>query len=295
MKKTTTLSKKSLGIICILLSAACFTGMNAFVRLSGDLPSMQKSFFRNLVALAFASVILVKNKTGFIPQKKENLKLLLIRAAAGTLGVLCNFYAVDHLPLSDASMLNKMSPFFAVAFSAVFLKEKAGAVRVAAILTAFAGAILIIKPSFSNISFVPALIGFLGGISAGGAYTAVRSLGKRGEKGPYIVFFFSAFSCLLLLPQLIFNFHPMTLTQTACLLLAGLSAAGGQFSITAAYSFAPASEISIYDYSQVLFSAILGSFLFHQIPDRLSFVGYGLIISMAVLMFLYQSKTSRVS
>ena len=43
-------SNKTMGIFCILLSGLCFTGMNTFVRLSGDLPTMQKVFFRNFVA-----------------------------------------------------------------------------------------------------------------------------------------------------------------------------------------------------------------------------------------------------
>ena len=82
---------------------------------------------------------------------------------------------------------------------------------------------------------------------------------------------------------------PMTRMQMVILLLAGLSAAGGQFAITAAYSYAPAKEISVYDYSQVIFAAIMGFFLFGQVPDYLSIVGYILICGMAVYMFLYNT------
>ena len=77
----------------------------------------------------------------------------------------------------------------------------------------------------------------------------------------------------------------MTWQQFGILLLAGLSAAGGQFSITAAYCYAPAKEISIYDYSQIIFSAILGFAIFGQLPDMLSWLGYVTICSMAVMMF----------
>ena len=78
--------------------------------------------------------------------------------------------------------------------------------------------------------------------------------------------------------------------QLVYLLLAGLAAAGGQFGITAAYFHAPAKDISVYDYSQVIFAAILGFFLFEQVPDAFSFFGYVLICSMAVFMFLYNKK-----
>ena len=68
------------------------------------------------------------------------------------------------------------------------------------------------------------------------------------------------------LPFLIFDYQPISLSQLLYLLLAGLSATGGQFSITAAYSFAPAKEISVYDYSQVVFASLLGYFIFRQAP-----------------------------
>lgn len=284
------ISKRTLGIVYILLSAFCFTLMNTFVRLSGELPSIQKSFFRNFIAVIFAFIILKKNGLPVKPSDKSNIKFLIIRSVMGTLGILCNFYAVDHLVLSDASMLNKMSPFFAVIFSLIFLKEKVTPFQVGAVIAAFIGALFIIKPSFENISLVPALIGFIGGMGAGAAYTAVRHLGQKGEKGPFIVFFFSAFSCVVTLPYLIFNYHHMSLWQLVCLLLAGLSASGGQFSITAAYCCAPAKEISVYDYSQVVFSAVLGYFIFNQLPDGYSFIGYFLIIATAVMMFLYNRK-----
>ena len=117
------LSDRQKGMICIILSAFCFAWMNAFVRLSGDLPFIQKSFFRNLVALLFALAMLLREHGCFLP-KKGSLPFLVLRATAGTLGILCNFYAIDHLALSDASILNKMSPFFAILCSWIFLREK---------------------------------------------------------------------------------------------------------------------------------------------------------------------------
>lgn len=274
------------GIVCIIVSAFCFALMNLFVRLSGDLPSVQKSFFRNLVAFFFALAVMKKNHIGF-SGKKSNLLPLILRSAFGTAGILGNFYAVDHLVLADASMLNKMSPFFAIVFSAFILKERVRPFQAFAVGGAFLGSLLIIKPTVAGMEMFPAILGFLGGMGAGAAYTMVRYLSERGEKGPLIVCFFSGFSCLATLPFLIFGYHPMSGQQLALLLLAGLSAAGGQFAITAAYSYAPAREISVYDYSQIIFSAGFGYLVFGQIPDLLSWLGYLVICSMAVAMFFY--------
>lgn len=266
--------------------------MNTCVRLSGDVPSIQKSFFRNFVAMIFAFILLLKNKDS-LKWKEGNLKYLLLRATFGTIGILCNFYAVDHLVLSDASMLNKMSPFFAILFSYIILKEKANLLQWISVTVAFLGSLLIIKPTLSNMDLFPSIIGLTGGLGAGIAYTMVRVLGQRGENKGYIVFFFSAFSCLATMPYLIFNFSPMSMTQTIYLLFAGVCACIAQFSITTAYCYAPAKEVSIYDYSQIIFSAIIGYFLFNQIPDSFSILGYIIICSMALFMFIYNNMIQK--
>ncbi len=285
------MNEKYKGIICILFSAASFALMSVFIRLSGDLPSMQKSFFRNVVAFIFALVMLKKNGAGFSGDRK-NFGYLICRSVFGTIGVLCNFYAVDHLVLADASMLNKMSPFFAILFSFILLKERVSLKQAAAVAGAFLGSLLILKPSASGLINMPAFIGLMGGLTAGAAYTFVRILGTRGEKGPFIVCFFSGFSTLVLLPVMIFDYVPMTGRQLVMLLFAGLAAAGGQFGVTAAYTYAPAKEISVFDYTQILYSALFGFLLFGQVPDLFSWIGYVVICSMGVWMFFQQKHSN---
>ncbi len=283
------MSSKTKAILYIILSAFSFCLMNTFVRLSGDLPSVQKSFFRNLVALGVAVAVLIRSGKG-IHLQKENLPFFFLRSFCGTTGILCNFYAVDHLLLSNASMLNKMSPFFVLVFSYFILKEKLTPVQIGVVVVAFIGSLFIVKPTLSNLELFPSMIGLLGGISAGGAYSMVRYLGLKGEDGTVIVLFFSAFSCLAVLPWIFLNFQPMTLHQTLMLLCAGLFATGGQFGITAAYTHAPAREVSVFDYTQVIFAAVIGYLFFGDVPDGWSFLGYFLIIGAAVAIFLYNNR-----
>lgn len=279
------MTNKQKGIGFILLSAFSFALMNLFIQLAGDINPIQKSFFRNLIAFLFAALVLLKS--GDFSYKKDNLKYLVLRSTLGTIGILCNYYALGHLLLSDASMLNKLSPFVVLICSYIFLKEKINAVQVLSIVTAFIGSLFIIRPGFSLSAMLPALIGLLGAIAAGGAYTTVRYLGLRGERGPFIVFFFSAFSCVAVLPYILFNYEPMTLRQLGMLLLAGLAASGGQFGVTYAYRYAPARDISIYDYTQVIFAAVFGFAAFGQLPDRMSLIGYVIICGVSVMMYLY--------
>ena len=281
MKKQGSINSKTKGIICIIASAFFFSLMSLFVRMSGDLPTMQKAFFRNAIAAAFAIVILSRTPERF-HIRRESWPDLILRSVYGTLGVILNFWAIDHITIADASVLNKMSPFFAIMMSAIILKEKATRKEWLIVAVAFFGAVLVIKPT-AGVASLPALAGLLSGFGAGAAYTYVRKLGKSGERGPVIIMVFSLFSCIVCLPFMIFDYHPMTLTQILILLGAGMSAMGGQLTITAAYTFAPAKQISVYDYTNVVFTSAWGLIAFSEIPDGLSILGYIIIISMAVL------------
>ena len=273
------MTDKKKGILFILMAAFFFSLMTVFVRLAGDVPTMQKAFFRNVVAAVLAAILLVRSKEKFMVQKK-NLPALFMRCAVGTAGILCNFWAVDHMRIADANILNKLSPFIATLMSIFILKEIPNRVEWLSVLLAFIGAAFVAKPGAGIASF-QALVAILGGFTAGTAYTYVRKLGLNGEKGPVIVLSFSLFSTIVLLPNLLFNYRPMTLGQFLFLILAGMSAAGGQLSITAAYQHAPARDISVFDYSQVVYAALFGFFLFGEVPDAWSFVGYAIIIGTA--------------
>lgn len=280
--------KPWLGIMYIVISAFCFSLMSVFVRKAGDLPTFQKALFRNAVA-AVAGFVMVAKSGSFKMQKGSFLPLIL-RSIVGTVGIVGNFYAIDRMNISDASILNKLAPFFSVIFSIWILKEKASVWDLLFVGVAFCGALFVVKPSFDVTEFLPALVGVLGGLGAGMAYTFVRHLSNHGERGPFIVFFFSVFSCLAILPIVIVQWQPMAVWQVGWLLLAGCAASGAQFSVTAAYAHAPAKEISVYDYSQVLFTAVWGVVFFAELPDYLSVIGYVIIISAALAKYFVGRK-----
>ena len=278
------LSNRTKGIIFIILSAFGFAMMSAFVKLAGDLPSFQKTFFRNLVSAIVALILILKHKESLFG-KKENQKTLIMRSTFGTLGIVLNYYAIDRLILSDAN------PFFVIIFSALFLKEKINFKQGLALVIAFSGALFIIKPSF-NFEMIPALAGIGGAIFAAAAYTCLRVLGGK-EKHYTIVFYFSAFSLVAIFPFMMAVYKSMTMTQLMYLLLAGVFASVGQFGITLAYKYAPAKEISIFDYSNIIFSALISFVIFGALPDYLSVIGYLIIFGASLFMFLYNKKLDK--
>ncbi len=283
-------ANRTKGILFILSAAFFFSLMTVFVRLSGDVPTMQKAFFRNIVAAFLAAFILMRSGEKFY-FPRTSLMDMFLRCSIGTMGILCNFWAVDHMQIADANILNKLSPFFAILMSIFILKERPNRVEWLSVLLAFIGAAFVAKPGAGIASF-PALVAILGGFTAGTAYTYVRKLGLSGVKGPVIVFSFSVFSTLILLPNILLNYHPMSVKQFVFLVLAGCSAAIAQLSVTAAYQNAPARDISVFDYSQVVYAAVFGFLLWGEIPDALSFLGYAIIIGTAFGKWYWMTKRS---
>ena len=283
--KTIKSNKVYIGIIFILISSLGFALMSVFVNLSGsDIPSIQKVLFRNGVSVIVSAVMILYHKEKFT-FGKENHKYLITRSTFGTIGMVLFFYSISQIPnIADANMINKLSSFFLIAFSAIFLKESVKKYQIIAMIVAFIGTVFIIRPTFDSIDI--SYIAALGAsIAAGAAYTILRFLRNRV---PYykIVFYFSTFSVLVLTPFVITRFEPMTMTQVIYLVLAGVFATVGQYGITLAYKYAPASEISIYNYSNVVFASVLAFFVLNQVIEPLSIIGYLIIFGASLYMFL---------
>lgn len=295
-KKKSRLTPRQKGVIFLLISAFSFALMALFINLAGDMPVFMKAFFRNLVAIVMSYIMLARSPEKF-KIKKGSLPGLIMRASFGTVGILANFYAISNTNISDAMMLNKLSPFFALITSIFILKEAADGFQWAAILTAMAGAVFVVRPSFlfgnlgiSGDSVFPLAIALLGGICAGIAYAFLRKVTVNGERPIIVVAFFSTFSCIVLIPFIIFTYQPITPMQLFYCAMTGVAACFGQIFISSAYAACPAKEISIYDYSTVIFTALLGLFVLHEIPDWLSIAGYAIIIGASVLNYLYNNN-----
>lgn len=281
------MSDRNKGILLMLLSSMGFSLMAMFVKLSGDVSAIQKTLIRNGVSMIIAFGFVIYYKERFFG-KKENQKFLLLRSVLGAIGVILNFYAIDHLVLSDADMLNKMSPFITIIFAAIFLKEYVMRFQVVSIIIAFLGTLFIIKPTF-DLDMIPYMAGILSAVFAGGAYTVLRLLGNR-EQFYTVVFYFSAFTTVVLLPFVIIFYEPMTMKQWIYLLAAGFFATIGQFGITVAYKYAPPREVSIFSYATVVYAGLISIVMFGQIPDLWSIIGYITIFAVSLYMFLRNNK-----
>ena len=285
------MSDKQKSIIAMLLSALAFSLMGVFVKVVGDISVIQKAIFRSSTIMILSFIMLRTNSIPIFGIKHH--KLLFLRSLFGTFGILFNYYAIDHLILSDANIIFRLSTIFLILFSWIFLREKINSKQFITILTAFVGVFLIIKPEFS-VEIIPYIIAILGAGFAALAYTTLRVLGQK-EHTTIIVFFFSFFTTIVLMPYVIINYEPMTWQQVIYAILAGICAGIGQLGVTIAYKLAPAKEVSIYNYFGVVFSAVFSIALFGNVPDTLSIIGYIIIFGTSYYMYIQTTKRTALS
>ncbi len=296
------MNDKRKAVVLMIFASLFFAVMSFLVKLASDVPSIEKAMYRNVVGLIIMFIILSTRvfkegkQIGFSESikifKPKNLKFVLLRAVLGTLGVVATYYAIDSLILADSTILTRTSPFFTLLASWWFLGEKINKKTVMAMIISFIGVIFVVKPVF-DVRMIPYLIGLTGAIFAGLAYVVLRILGTKGENGNVVVFYFSLFSAVTLAPLAMFVYKDLTTYEAIVILLSSVSAMGAQICITKAYSYAPASEISIYIYFQVIFTAILGFVFLGEIPDIYSVIGYFIVMGASYWLYLENNKSKK--
>jgi len=275
------------GIIYILLSSLFFALMASFVKSVSHIPLAEKIFFRNLVGI-FSMFWLIKKNN--ISLKPNHFKLIALRSLFGLSGVACYFYAITNLKLADAVILNKTSPFFVVVLSVLFLHEKVNRKQLMALGIALMGVLFVVKPQM-DLSILPALVGLMAAFFAGTAYTIIRNL-RLYDDSRIIVFYFCAFSVILMIPFMMFGqFVVPQGNDIFNLLMIGVMATTAQFLMTNGYRHAPASELAVYSYANILFSILIGIFIWTEIPDFFSVVGAILVVAGGIVNYFAVNRS----
>ncbi len=273
---------KKKGIVFILMSALFFSIMAAFVKSIPEIPLTEKMFFRNFIGLLAVSVTLARRKKSIKPRSPL---LMVSRALFGLAGVGLYYAALERLPLANAVMINKLSPVFVIVFAVVFLKEQVNRHQKAALVIALIGAVLVVRPGLDYTLFA-GILALMSAAFAGAAYTVVRKL-TQYDSPVLIVFYFCLISSVVLLPFMaVEGIVVPNLKQLISLVGIGVSALVAQLFMTNAYQYAPASELSIFTYSDILFSFVIGMVIWVEFPDGLSIFGGLLIVLSGVVNYL---------
>ena len=281
------MNNKTKGILWMLISVIGFTAMSLVIKYIPNIPIYEKLFFRNLINCLMSFIFIVKNKKT-LSIEREYIPFVFGRSLFGSLGMASNFYAIEYLTIADANMLNKLSPVFVTICACYFLNEKIDKKQIIGIIFMLIAVVFVVKPG-NSFTLVPSLIGLFGALTAGFSYTIIRYLNGKVES-EVIIFYFSLTTVVGTLPYMLFNFVKPTLIELIFLVGIGITATFGQFGLTYAYKLAPASEVSIYNYTIIITGMISGYLVFGEIPDFYSLIGGTIIIVTAIYLYLHNKN-----
>lgn len=271
-------------ILLSILNSLFFAIITVLVKSAGNIPSVQKIFYRNIIsAIVLFIVIKIKKEDIKIP---KNAKFpLLMRCIIGFIAMIMSFYAYTNMKIADANMLKNLAPIFTAITAFFVLKENIPKSNWLAYAFSIGGCLLILKPGGGNIYLVPGIICTLSSVLAGFSLTMLRKMGTSGLKGLPSAYYFTIFCTICSAPWIVFDFHPISSMQLFYLGSCGLLAALYHVTLSYCYSIVPCGRVSIYSYMSIFFGGILGFVFFKEIPDNISLIGYLIIICVAIFLF----------
>ncbi|BCB05277.1 DMT family transporter [Bacillus sp. KH172YL63] len=278
------------GVLLAILSSLIFSIMNALVKGVGDsIPSSEVVFFRSFIGAALIFLIMKRRS---VPFSRTGIPMLILRGMLGAFYLLAYFYTISQITLADASILAHLSPFFAVLFSFLFLKEKVPKGVLIILPLVVAGIVLVAKPGVYSSYSVHALVGVLGALFAGGAATSIRYLSKTHHSYE-IVFYFLAAGTIVALPIMWDSFVIPSLSDTMFLIAIGVVSLIGQVFLTSAFTHEKVVVVEIARYIGIVFNALWGFLFWTEIPDIYTISGGILIVAACIL--LSRKKQTRPS
>jgi len=289
-----TLSKLKLmdrGVLFMLLSAI-FGALNGAVAkyLTGYMDPLEIVFYRNFLGVL---IILFSLKKFSVSVNTSKLHLLFLRGLFGALAMVLFFYTIATIPLGEAAILNKTSPFFVTILAYYLMKETITLRTFFALIIGFLGIILIMKPFGIEISFEH-FLGVLGGFFAAAAYATIKKIKDIYDARIIMLSFMGVgmiipLGLFLFTPYVEFKMHTEILVWVFVGFMAVISTAS-QWFLTRAYSLSRASIIGVVSYTNIPFAIGFGVMLGDSLPDIFTFIGIVLIVVGGILVSKKSSK-----
>jgi drug/metabolite transporter (DMT)-like permease len=268
------------GAFYMVLSALLFAGMSAAVKAaSATLPNSMVVFFRNAVSLVALLPLALRHGPRALATR--HLGEHLVRGVGGLLAMYCFFYAIAHLRLADAVLLNYSLPLLIPFVERAWLGEPVPHRLWRPLSVGFLGIVLILRPG-SEVFHPAALVALLAAGFGAVAQVGVRRL-THSEPITRIVFYFALIATSLSALPLAHTWTAPGAPAWAALLTSGVLATGGQLALTRAYSHAPASRVGPFLYSGVVFSGALDWLIWGRLPDALFLMGASLVVAAGAL------------
>lgn len=285
-----------IGIGFKITSALAFTVMAALVKILAErVPMGEIMFFRSFFALPALLMWLAARKEFRAALSTSRPMGHLWRAVAGMAAMGLNLSAVSLLPLPNVTAIIFISPLIVLPLAVIFLGERAGIYRWSAVLVGILGVGIILSPNLSagvtlsNQSAIGSACALSAAVMMAIVVIHVRNLAKTEATGA-IVFYFSAFGSLFTLATWPFGWVMPDPRELLLLVLVGVIGGVGQILITQSYKYAPASVIAPFEYTAMIWSLLLGFFVFGDVPQPVVLVGATIVISANIFVILRERR-----
>jgi drug/metabolite transporter (DMT)-like permease len=280
----------SLGGLLIVLAFLCVAVMSAFGKSAANVSTGSIVFFQNFISLLLFLPWALRHGSSGI--KTSRVWLHILRAVGGLLSQALMFVAVKKMPLMNAVLLTNSAPLFIPLITWAWLKEKISGIVWASLLVGFVGVMMILKPSAALLSDPAALLATSAAVFSAFALVTVNRLSTT-ETTERILFYYFLISSVAALPFAIATWKMPTAIEWLYLAGIGLTMAASQLLIILAYRHASAGRIAPFNYSVVVFSGLIGWFVWKNTPDLLSLFGVVLVSAGGILSTKFGGPNSR--
>lgn len=265
------------GPMYMIASCFGFACMIALIRTaSKEVHPFEVAFFRNIVGVAMMAPMLIRSGPRALSTGRFSLHL--VRAALGFASMLCWFYTVSVLPLAEAVALNFTAPLFATLFAVMILKEQVGPRRWGALIFGFIGVMVVLRPGAEAVT-LPALLAIVSALLVGGSTISIKTLSGSETPNTIVLFMVLLMTPMSLVPA-IFVWETPSWNALVWMILLGLAGTFSHLSLARGFAIAEASALMPYDFSRLIFVAIIGYFFFNETPDIWTWIG-GLVIAVS--------------
>ncbi|MBR0568665.1 DMT family transporter [Azoarcus sp. L1K30] len=271
--------------IWMIIASFLFACMGVCVKLgSAQFSTGELVFYRGLFGVVMMAITARLTGTSLAT---PHWRMQLSRSVSGSLALMCYFFTIGVLPLATAATLSYTSPMFVALILIVLFGEKLRPPIALALLTGFAGVVLLLRPTLQPSQWLGAVTGLGAGMIASLAYISVRELGKAGEPEVRTVFWFSCVTSLLgALWALSDDFHTPDAAGAAALVGVGLFGGLAQLAMTRSYRFGKTIVSAALSYSTVIFASLFGILIWDEHLPAAAWLAVAMIIASGLAVSL---------
>lgn len=277
------------GALLLTLGEALLTVMAAIIKHVGeDVGTPMVVFLRCLFGLlVLLPVVARQGRTLFSSNRPGTMA---VRALAGLAAMYGFFYVIEHLPLAEATLVKLTTPFFMPLIAYFWLREHINRHNAVAIVTGFAGVLFILRPGAAT--FDPhALVGIAAAVLASVAMVAIRDM-NEDEPASRIVFHFAVVTTVVSALPLFWLWQTPDWHLWPWLIAMGVCGTAGQLCITHAFQIAPPGKLGPFNYTSVVFAALIGWLVWNESLFVTTLIG-SLLIFVAGLINLMAPRGQR--